>query len=124
MALKDIPSLRLYTRVARLESFSAAARERGIAQSQASRMISELEKTLGVRLLSRTTRAVVLTEAGLEFLSHIEPILAAIDDAENSVREAGELRGLLRVGMPSTLGVRILIPRFSKFTDQHPHLRI
>src|SRR6516225_4277704 len=97
MALKDIPSLRLFTRVARLGSFSAAARETGLAQSQVSRMVAELEASLGARLLSRTTRAVVPTEAGHEFLARIDPVLAALDEAENSVRETGELRGLLRV---------------------------
>jgi len=124
MALKDIVSLRLYTRVARLGSFSAAARESGLAQSQVSRMIAELEANLGARLLSRTTRAVVPTEAGLEFLARIEPILAAVDDAENSVRETGELRGILRVGMPATMGLRVVIPRLSTFTERHPALHL
>jgi DNA-binding transcriptional LysR family regulator len=124
MALKDLLSLRMYTRVARLGSFSAAARESGIAQSQVSRMIAELEANLGARLLSRTTRAVVPTEAGLEFLARMEPILAAVDDAENSVRETGELRGILRIGMPSTMGLRIVIPRLSAFTDRHPSLHL
>ncbi|WP_397453771.1 LysR family transcriptional regulator [Pseudomonas sp. NA-150] len=124
MALKDIHALRLYTRVARLGSFSAAARESGLAQSQVSRMIAELEAGLGARLLSRTTRAVVPTEAGMEFLARIEPILAAVDDAENSVRETGELRGLLRIGMPSTMGLRVVIPTLSVFTERHPLLHI
>ena len=124
MAVKDIQSLRLYTRVARLGSFSAAARETGLAQSQVSRMIAELEASLGARLLSRTTRAVVPTEAGHEFLARIEPILAAVDEAENSVRETGELRGLLRIGMPSTMGIRIVIPRLSRFTERHPLLHV
>lgn len=124
MPLKDIVSLRLYTRVARLGSFSAAARESGLAQSQVSRMIAELEATLGARLLSRTTRAVVPTEAGFEFLARMEPILAAVDDAENSVRETGELRGLLRIGMPSTMGIRVVIPRLSAFTERHPQLHL
>jgi DNA-binding transcriptional LysR family regulator len=122
--LKDILTFRLYTRVARLGSFSAAARESGLAQSQVSRMVAELEASLGARLLSRTTRAVVPTEAGLEFLARMEPILAAIEDAENSVRETGELRGVLRVGMPSTLAIRVLIPRLSVFTQRHPMLQI
>lgn len=122
--MKDIPSLRLYTRVARLGSFSAAARESGLAQSQVSRMVAELEATLGARLLSRTTRAVVPTEAGVEFLTRIEPILAALDDAENSVRESGELRGLLRMGMPSTMAMRVVIPRLAAFTERHPKLQI
>ncbi|MFJ3522511.1 LysR family transcriptional regulator [Pseudomonas sp. NPDC090203] len=124
MALKDIVALRIYTRVARLGSFSAAARESGLAQSQVSRMIAELEASLGARLLSRTTRAVTPTEAGLEFLMRVEPILAAVDDAENSVRETGELRGLLRIGMPATMGLRIVIPRLSTFTEQHPSLHL
>jgi len=62
--MKDIFALRLYTRVARLGSFSAAARECGLSQSQASRIVADLEADLGTRLLSRSTRAVVPTEAG------------------------------------------------------------
>ena len=122
--MKDILTFRLYTRVARLGSFSAAARESGLAQSQVSRMVAELEASLGARLLSRTTRAVLPTEAGLEFLARMEPILAAIEDAENSVRETGELRGVLRVGMPSTLAIRVVIPRLSVFTGRHPSLQV
>jgi DNA-binding transcriptional LysR family regulator len=122
--LKDILTFRLFTRVARLGSFSAAARESGLAQSQVSRMVAELEASLGARLLSRTTRAVLPTEAGLEFLARMEPILAAIEDAENSVRETGELRGILRVGMPSTLAIRVVIPRLSIFTERHPLLQV
>lgn len=124
MALKDIASLKLYTRVAHLGSFSAAARECGLAQSQVSRMIAELEASLGARLLSRTTRAVALTEAGMEFLTRVEPIIAALDDAENSVRENGELSGLLRIGMPSTMGIRVVLPRLAAFTERHPLLHI
>jgi DNA-binding transcriptional LysR family regulator len=122
--LKDVLTFRLYTRVARLGSFSAAARECGLAQSQVSRMIAELEAGLGARLLTRTTRAVVPTEAGLEFLARMEPILAAIDDAENSVRETGELRGVLRVAMPSTMAICVVLPRLSAFTERHPSLRV
>jgi DNA-binding transcriptional LysR family regulator len=122
--LKDVLTFRLYTRVARLGSFSAAARECGLAQSQVSRMIAELEASLGARLLTRTTRAVVPTEAGLEFLGRMEPILAAIDDAENSVRETGELRGVLRLAMPSTMAMRVVMPRLSAFTERHPLLRL
>ena len=52
--MKDIFALKLYTRVARLGSFSAAARECNLSQSQASRIVAELEESLGTRLLSRT----------------------------------------------------------------------
>jgi DNA-binding transcriptional LysR family regulator len=122
--LKDVRSLELYSRVARLGSFSAAARESGLAQSQVSRMIAELEAGIGTRLLLRTTRAVVPTDAGVEFLARIEPILAAIEDAENSVRETAELRGRLRIGMPSTMAIRVVMPLLPTFSERHPQLHI
>ncbi len=122
--MKDLQALKLFTRVARLGSFSAAARECGLSQSQASRIIAELEGELGARLLSRTTRAVLPTEAGAEFLARMEPILAALEDAESSVREGGELRGTLRVGMPASFGIRAVLPRLAPFAEQHPRLHI
>ena len=122
--MKDLHSLKLYARVARLGSFSAAAREFNLAQSQVSRLVAELEAGLGARLLARTTRAVTPTEAGLRFLAQIEPILAALEDAENSVRETGELRGLMRVGVPATLAISVVIPNLPAFAELHPQLRI
>ena len=122
--MKDIFTLRLYTRVARLGSFSAAARECGLSQSQASRIIADLEAELGTRLLSRSTRAVVPTQAGADFLVRMEPILAALEEAENSIRGDGELRGLLRMSMPTSFGVRTIIPRLAAFANEHPDLRI
>ena len=122
--IKDNLALRLYTRVARLGSFSAAARECGLSQSQASRIVAELEAELGVKLLSRTTRAVVPTQAGGEFLARIEPVLAALEEAEHSVREGGELRGLLRMSMPTSFGIRDVIPRLAAFAERHPDLHI
>ncbi|SEC96513.1 LysR family transcriptional regulator [Bradyrhizobium erythrophlei] len=120
--MKDILSLKLYTRVARLGSFSAAARECGLSQSQVSRIIAELETSLGARLLSRTTRAVGLTKAGAEFLARMEPILSALDEAEQSVRESGDLRGLLRMSMPTSFGIRDAIPPLAAFAARHPNL--
>lgn len=122
--MRDIFALRLYTRVARLRSFSAAAREANLSQSQASRIIADLEASLGARLLTRTTRAVVPTEAGNEFLLRMEPILDALEEAEQSVREGGDLRGILRVAMPTSIAVREVIPRLAPFTERYPDLHV
>ena|ERR1700722_19058200 len=122
--MKDVIALRLYTRVARLGSFSAAAQEFHLSQSQVSRIVADLESELGVRLLSRTTRAVVPTEVGGEFVARIEPILAALDEAEQSVREGGDLRGLLRMSMPTSFGIHDVIPRLASFAERHPNLHI
>jgi DNA-binding transcriptional LysR family regulator len=122
--MKDLSALRLYTRVARLGSFSAAARECGLSQPQASRIVADLEADLGARLLSRTTRAVVPTEAGAAFLARIEPLLVALDEAENDVREDGAFRGVLRMSMPTSFGIRTVIPRLAGFAERHAGLRI
>lgn len=122
--MKDIFALRLFTRVARLGSFSAAARETGLSQSQASRIVADLEGGLGAGLLTRTTRAVVLTDAGTQFLARIEPILAALDAAEASVREGDPFRGVLRMSTPTSFGIRDVIPRLSGFVARHPDLRL
>jgi DNA-binding transcriptional LysR family regulator len=119
----DVAQLKIFSRVARLNSFSGAARELSISQSQASRAVAELEAELGVALLARTTRAVVATEAGAEYLARIEPVLDQLDEAEQSVRQ-GELRGSLRVGMPTSAGAREIIPRIPDFAEQHPKLEI
>ena len=88
-SMKDLLGFRLFARVARLGSISAGAKDCGLSQSQASRIIAELEQSLGARLLSRTTRVVTPTDAGERFLVRAEAILVAIDEA----RELGS-RGL------------------------------
>lgn len=117
-------ALRLFTRVARKGSFSAAGRELNIPQSTASRTIATLEREIGVALFVRTTRAVTLTDAGSDFLARIEAILAELDQAEYAARGTGKLHGVLRIGLGTSFAVRQVIPRLAAFIDQHPALRI
>jgi len=117
-------ALRLFARVARRGSFSAAGRELNIPQSTASRTIARLEHEIGAALLVRTTRAVGVTDAGADFLARIEPVLAELDEAEHAARGTGELRGTLRIGLGTNFAVREVIPRLPAFLKQHPALRI
>jgi DNA-binding transcriptional LysR family regulator len=57
-------------------------------------------------------------------LARMEPILAALDEAEHSVREGGDLRGLLRMSMPTSFGIRDAIPRLAAFSARHPNLHV
>jgi DNA-binding transcriptional LysR family regulator len=117
-------ALRLFARVARKGSFSAAGRELNIPQSTASRTIAVLEREIGVVLFVRTTRAVTLTDAGADFLARIEPVLAELDEAEHAARGTGELRGILRIGLGTNFAVREIIPRLTAFMNRHPALQI
>jgi DNA-binding transcriptional LysR family regulator len=117
-------AMQLFVRVARHGSFSAAAREMGMTQPTASRIVSALEEQVGVVLLTRSTRAVILTEAGADYLARSEMILAALDEADHAARGTGELRGTLRVATSPTFASRFIMPRLARFTDQHPKLRI
>jgi DNA-binding transcriptional LysR family regulator len=117
-------SLQLFARVARSGSFSVAGREMGISQPTASRIVAALEKQIGVALLVRTTRAVTLTEAGSDYLSRIESILASLEEADHAARGNGELRGILRVASSSAFARIGVLPRLARFTDLHPVLRV
>jgi DNA-binding transcriptional LysR family regulator len=119
-----LDALRLFIRVARLGSFSVAGRELGVPQSTVSRTIATLEREIGASLLIRTTRAVTVTDAGADFLARIEPILADLDEAEQTARHSDELRGTLRIGIGTSLAARIVIPHLKPFLDRHPALRV
>ena len=117
-------ALRLFIRVARRGSFSVAGRELGMPQSTVSRTIATLEREIGASLLVRTTRAVTVTDAGADFLARIEPLLADLEEAEQTARHSDELRGTLRIGIGTSLAARIVIPHLKPFLDRHPALRV
>src|SRR5919108_1668714 len=119
-----LSALRLFVRVARAGSFSRAGRELGLSQPTASRAIAALEKEVGAALLTRSTRALALTEAGAEYLARVEPALAALEEAEQAARGTGELRGVVRVAASTSFTVHALIPRLEEFLKRHPKLRI
>ncbi len=117
-------ALKLFVRVAQTASFSSAGRELGLSQPSASRIIAGLETEVGVSLFTRTTRAVTLTDAGTQYLARIEPLLIALEEADLEARGTAELRGTLRIGMSSSLGIREVIPRLGPFMNRHPALRV
>ncbi len=119
--LDSYPSLVLFARVVHHRSFSAAAREAGIAKSAVSRRIAELEQALGVRLLHRSTRALAVTEEGLRVYEHSAAIVAAAAAAEETVGGAGhEARGTLRLNAPVTFAQMHLARAVAHFLIEHP----
>src|ERR1700741_2287444 len=95
-----IQQLTVFTRAADGGSFSHAARELGLSQPSVSRIVSELEARLGVKLGLRTARRLTLTDAGAAFLARARRLLSELDDAEDVARGVDSLRGTIRVVLP------------------------
>lgn len=119
-----VSTLRLFRRVARSGSFTAAGEEVGLSQPSVSRIISKLESDLGAALFVRSTHAVKLTEAGADYLERIDGILSSLDEANHMVRGDGKLRGRLRVGSATSFAMREVIPRLPDFLNEHPELKL
>lgn len=121
----DYNLVALFARVARAGSFTKAAAELGLPKSSASRGVARLERELGVRLLQRTTRKLVLTEAGHAYYDSIRRAVSAIDEADEAARELGsEPRGLVRVTAPTDLGTPDLAVVLAQFTRKYPGIRV
>src|SRR5690242_5144552 len=119
-----LQELTVFVRAAESGSFSRAARELRLSQPSVSRIMSELEARLGVKLLLRTTRHVSLTDAGAVFLDRARQVLAELEDAEDAARGVDSLRGTIRLAMPILYGTREVIPRLTEFLRRHPLLRV
>ena len=123
--MDTIAGMRLFTEVVDGGSFSAAARQMGMAPSSVARGIGALEDELGVRLLNRTTRKLSLTEAGRLFHERSKRILVEVDDARLSVTQLEtEPRGTLRLSMPVVFGRLHLAPALPAFLQSYPGVAI
>src|SRR3569623_346592 len=98
MNMDRLSAMEAFVRVVETGSFSAAARQMRIGQPAISKTVASLERRLGARLLSRSTRARSPTEVGQNFYEHAKRAIAQADEAELAARGAGAgLTGRLRV---------------------------
>jgi DNA-binding transcriptional LysR family regulator len=106
-------------------SLSAAARAEGIAPAMIGRRLDALEARLGVKLLQRTTRKLVLTDEGAAFLEDCQRILAELEEAESAVSErSARATGHLLVSAPAGFGRQHVAPLVPSFLAEHRDLSI
>ncbi|MBS0373578.1 MAG: LysR family transcriptional regulator [Proteobacteria bacterium] len=118
-------AMRVFSRVARLGSFARAADDLELSRAAVSEAVAALERHLGARLLTRTTRRLTLTGEGAEFLERAVRILAEVDAAEEAVRgAAARPRGTLRVDVPTSFGRGLLVPALPQFLKRYPELKL
>ena len=114
-----------FARVVESGSFSRAARDLHMTPSAVSKMIGRLEDRLGVRLLSRTTRKLSLTEEGRAFYQRVTPILAEVEEAEETVSlSTAEARGVLKVNSSTAFGQYQIVPLIPAMLEKYPSLQV
>ena len=125
MAKVDLNHLKVFERVARLGSFSAAARELGMPRSSVSRAVAALEEALATRLLQRSTRAVVLTEAGAALHRRSAEAIAELSEALDYMEGLGARpAGPLRVSAGIGLGIKVLAEHLPTFLERYPDIEL
>ena len=123
--MEDLERMAIFARVVEEKSFSAAARRLNLSKSLVSKQITQLEKSIGSRLLNRTTRALSLTEAGSMFYEHCARIVEELEEAKLAVsRLQSEPRGILRISAPVAFGRLHVASALPEFLATHPELKI
>jgi DNA-binding transcriptional LysR family regulator len=122
---ENVNDLLAFLAVARERSFTRAAAKFGVSQSALSHTIRQLETRLGIRLLTRTTRAVSATEAGQRLLDGIGPHFDEIDaqlDALSELRDKPS--GTIRISAADYAIKHVLWPKLRKFLPNYPDIKV
>lgn len=125
MAQPDFNDLAAFAMVAKERSFTKAGAKLGISQSALSQTIKALEERLKLRLLTRTTRSVAPTEAGLRLLETVAP---RFDEIEAEIAALGELRGkpagTIRITAGEHAAIAALQPALRRLLPDHPDIKV
>lgn len=123
--LDRFQGMQVLIKTVELGNLSAAARALKMSPTMATKHIAAQEDRLGIRLRHRTTRRVTLTDAGRRYFEVAERIVSELADAETTASgEHAVVRGILRVNVPVSFGVRQIAPLLPRFLEQHPVLSI
>jgi DNA-binding transcriptional LysR family regulator len=123
--MDKLASLRAFVKVVELGSFSEAGRQLRLSRSAISKYVGDLEHSLGVQLLNRTTRHASPNENGQAYFERALNVLAEIDAADQAVTQLQATpRGLLRVNGPMSFGTLQLGPAIADFMERYPELQI
>jgi DNA-binding transcriptional LysR family regulator len=113
----------VFVAVVDTNGFAGAARKLSISPPAVTRAINELETSLGVRLLTRTTRIVRVTEAGARYVEDCRRILAELAEADESVAGLhGAPRGRLVLTAPALFGARVVTPIVTEYLQRYPEV--
>lgn len=123
--MDKLRALHYFVAAAEEGSFSAAARRFDVSVPAVTKLVSALERDLGVKLLDRSTQGLSLTARGAQYLENCTPLLAQLADADRALAAPGARRArTLVVGAPPLLSRALLVPALGEWHERHPHVHI
>jgi DNA-binding transcriptional LysR family regulator len=123
IASDHLKGIDVFVCVAKMGSFSAAAKRLNLTNSAVSKSIARLEQRLGIRLFNRTTRRLALTDAGTQYYRTCSEVLGCLEEAEQSLKtENSEPHGKVRLDLPASFGRLHVLPLLLDFLRDHPLL--
>ena len=124
-SIPDLNDMVTFARVVEARNFSEAARRIGASKSRVSKAIARLERSLGARLLNRSTRVLSLTEVGTALYEHCRRIVEEATQAEQVVGHLqSEPRGILKMTAPVAFGTLHVAPALPEFLARYPELGV
>jgi DNA-binding transcriptional LysR family regulator len=123
--MDKLRAMAAFVQIVEKGSLTAAADALGTSPPSTVRTLAALERSLGVRLLNRTTRRIALTEEGRAYYERARRILGDVADVEAAVSaRQGEPRGRLALGSPVMFGRLHLAPLVARFLVEHPEMKV
>ena len=123
--MDTLRSIESFVKAVQGGSIAAGARLQGITPAAASQNIQRLEKSLGTRLLIRTTRKLALTEIGEVYYAQVKDLVESLAKAQSAISEfQGQPQGRIKIGCSVAFGRHVLMPLIPAFTRKYPNVSV